>query len=159
MLPHTTPPKPVFKISVCAVDFVSTFFPHSEGLGYDVDVVTSYWPDITALVQLWSKRGCVEIYSDHTDRLYGRAKDTNSKPGSSPWYVGLYHARLLKTANDPLLVFTIEPEEENGDIRNVLVPQFIIHHDDLFGELGKQKNDKPTMKALRERNSKLITRR
>jgi hypothetical protein len=151
-------PKPLPRISISFVDVVSTFFEHSSKLGYDAEVVSSYWDDVTSLVQLWSKQGFIEVYTDNADRRYGRVKESSSVPGSVPWYLGIYHARVLKNKNDPLLVLTVEEEKKHGVAKSVLVLQFLIDHDDMFGALGKQKKDTSIMKAIRIRNRNLITR-
>lgn len=96
---------PVQRQEISEVFLHDLFFEISESIGYTYDIVEEYFQDIEALVELWSNQGFIEIYTADADRQYGRAKDTNSTPNSSPWYTGLYHARLLKTGeHDPLVV-------------------------------------------------------
>ncbi len=120
------------------------FYLLSERIGYTADIILDYQQEIEALVQQWKTAKQVEIYTDNKDYAYGRIKDTNSTNGSSPYYIGVFHSRVLPDDNDPLLVLTL-----NND---VLVLRMFADHDELFGTL-KDKPNRNKLKDLKQRIS------
>lgn len=106
----------------------STFQAISDFFGYDASQYTS---EIATLLQLWNDQGFVEIYQTSQDKAYGFVKDSseNNKGNISPYYIGLYHARLIDGDNDPLIVVKFH-ETSEGELVDM---RFMIHHDDLFG--------------------------
>ncbi len=149
----------VVRHEISAVFLHDLFFEISDALGYTPDIAQTYLDDIEALVALWTEQGFIEVYTDNADRRYGRAKDSNSTPNSSPWYIGLYHARLLRSGeNDPLVVIVFEKRDENGEISTVASLRFMLDHDDMFGVQGRAKFDADTMRAIRKRIDSFIQR-
>lgn len=130
------------------------FFDLSAELGYVLDIAEDYIDDLEALVALWTEQGFIEIYDKTEDRQYGRVKDSNSVPGSTPWYIGLYHARLLPSGeNDPLVVIVLEEADGN----HVISLRFMLDHDDMFGDRSA-KRDPRRMKYIRQNIDNLIRR-
>ncbi|MBP2170096.1 hypothetical protein J2125_003288 [Erwinia toletana] len=119
----------------------------SDYFGFDLDVVITYIGDIQALQKLWQARGYVEVYEHIHERRYGMIKDSNSTLGSSPYYIGLYHGRVLPDDHDPLLVISFQ-ESPGGKI---LVIENMITHDDMFGASGTVKHSLSQMRAIRKR--------
>lgn len=66
---------------------------------------------------------------------------------SRRYYIGLYHARISYTDNDPLVILTFE-YEDNPDETAVSV-RFMIDHDTLFGTKS-EKFIQQRMKAIRQ---------
>lgn len=150
---------PVVRHDVAAVFLHDLFFEISADLGYTLDIAETYLEDIEALIALWTEQGFIEVYTDNADRQYGRAKDSNSVPNSSPWYIGVYHARLLRSGeNDPLVVIVFEKRDENGEESTVASLRFMLDHDDMFGAPGRTKFDLKAMKAIRQRIDSFIQR-
>ena len=148
------PDNPVQRQEISEVFLHDLFFEISESIGYTYDIVEEYFQDIEALVELWSNQGFIEIYTADADRQYGRAKDTNSTPNSSPWYTGLYHARLLKTGeHDPLVVIVFEEVTTDGEVNTVASLSFMLDHDDMFGPKDdrRTKFNPDAMRAIRKR--------
>ncbi|WP_143538843.1 hypothetical protein [Rodentibacter heidelbergensis] len=86
------------------------FYQLSEKIGYTADIILDYQKEIEQLVKIWKLAKYVEIYHDNVDFAYGRIKDTNSAYGSSPYYIGLFHSRVLPDNYDPLLVITFSDD-------------------------------------------------
>lgn len=128
----------------------------SERLGFEPEDDSTF-DDIEALVHHWTQQGYVEIYEDNADRKYGRVKDSNSTGGSSPWYIGLFHARLSpKGENDPLVVlsFTDIAEEGSPPVFDVVL-RFMIDHDSMFGTMADKMNQ-ARMRAIRKAVDALV---
>ncbi|OBU30477.1 hypothetical protein [Photobacterium phosphoreum] len=121
----------------------------SAEFGYDY----TEWDDLViALQSKWQTDGFVEIYSSHETREYGRIKDSSLATGASPWYIGLYHARLeMDNSNDPLVVVKFH-EQEDGEIVDM---KLMLDHDDMFGD-KTEKRDTERMKAIRKRIDELV---
>ncbi|MGP5513688.1 hypothetical protein [Pseudomonas helleri] len=135
------------------------FFEISEAIGYTFEIADTYREDLKALVSLWTEQGFIEIYSENSDRAYGRVKDSNSAQNSSPWYIGLYHARLLATGeDDPLIVIVFETLDEDEQPTVVASLRFMLDHDDMFGAKGREKFNVETMRAIRRRIDGFIKR-
>ncbi|EPG0532765.1 hypothetical protein ACSWYU_004312 [Vibrio harveyi] len=108
--------------------------------------------DIADLVELWNQQGYVEVYQNVEDRQHGRVKDSSQAPGAVPWYLNLFHARLCKDGNDPLVAIVFEERVKDNEKCVVASLRFILDHDQMFGEEGTgQKFDKAFMDALRKR--------
>ncbi|PTU79913.1 hypothetical protein DBO86_06200 [Pseudomonas indoloxydans] len=148
----------VKKQPIAGVYLHDLFYEISEEIGYTYDVAGSYIDHLTDLIDLWSQQGFIEIYSETADRSWGRIKDSNSVPGSTPWYTGLYHARLVKNGeNDPLVVVVFEEQDEGGKVHHVASIRFMLDHSDMFGE-GGEKFSTDKMKQIRRRIDDFIMR-
>lgn len=90
------------------------------------------------MVQLWQDQNYVEIYQTVADRKFGFLKDSslNSKGTIAPYYIGLFHVRLINGKNDPLVVVKFH-ETAEGEIIDM---RFMIDHDDLFGNKATKRN-------------------
>lgn len=131
------------RIAIFDVKISNTYKIISKRLGYDPD---EYIEDLLDLITIWKTQKYIEIYENLSERAYGRIKDSNSTPGSTPWYIDLYHARLVRNENDPLAVLEFETPEDGG--LPVLIIKFLIHHDDMFGA-AHEKHDRQLMQAIR----------
>lgn len=120
------------------------FYLLSDQIGYTADIILDYQQEIQQLVSLWKSKKQVEIYQHYTDYAYGRIKDTNSTQGSSPYYVGIFHSRVLPDDNDPLLVLTFSDD--------VLVIRMFADHDELFGAFHEKQNQS-RLKTIKQRIS------
>ena len=151
-------PNNVERKTISEVYLHDLFFEISDAIGYTYDISETYLQDIEALIDLWTVQGFIEIYTENTDRKYGRVKDTNSTPNSSPWYIGLYHARLLETnEDDPLIVIVFEETTIDGEINTVASLRFMLDHDDMFGpQDGRTKFNPAAMTAIRKRIDQFI---
>ena len=152
------PPKPVERREISEVFLHDLFFEISDAIGYTYDISETYLEDIEALIELWTDQGFIEIYTENVDRKYGRVKDTNSTPNSSPWYIGLYHARLLETnESDPLIVIVFEEITTDGEINTVASLRFMLDHDDMFGpQDGRTKFNSARMTEIRKKIDRFI---
>lgn len=120
------------------------FYLLSEKIGYTADIILDYQQEISELVEGWKQAQQVEIYDDNRDYAYGRIKDTNSTYGSSPFYIGVFHSRVLPDDNDPLLVLTFSDD--------VMVIRMFADHDELFGTFSDKQN-KRKIKSIKQRIS------
>lgn len=124
------------------------FIDISDHFGYTAE---KYEDELAELITIWEGQGYVEIYQNIDDRQYGRAKDSSLVYGASPFYIGLFHVRLVRGDNDPLVVLVFEDREnEEGGIDKVASLRFMLDHDDMFGTKG-EKRDPAFMKELRAR--------
>ncbi|WP_151744898.1 hypothetical protein [Acinetobacter calcoaceticus] len=129
----------------------SLFYEISEAIGYDIEIIEKdYLEDLEKLIDLWTAQKYIEVYKDSRDREYGRAKPSDSVNNSVPWYIGMYHARLLDTGeNDPLIVIVFEEIDEDGQISTIASLRFMADHDDLFGPVGRTKYNEAQMRVIR----------
>ena len=120
----------------------STFQEVSTFFGYDA---SKYTTEIATLLQLWNDQGFIEIYQTTKDKAYGQIKDSseNSKGQLSPYYIGLYHARLVDGDNDPLVVVKFH-EIEGGELVDM---RFMIDHEEFFGSI-ELKRDRLKLRAI-----------
>lgn len=138
------------------VKFHQDFFPLSEKFGYTQDLIFEYLNEIEELVALWTSNKQVEIYSEDSDRKWGRIKDSSGKnrknplPGAIPYYIDLFHARVDKAENDPLLLITFENDD--------LIIRMFTDHNDLFGSKDLKQNY-DALRKLKKRISDLIFNR
>ncbi|WP_151765746.1 hypothetical protein [Acinetobacter colistiniresistens] len=141
------------KKHIAHVDIHELFFAISISIGFTMEDIEDYEDEIAALVQRWEDQGYIEIYTEDKDRKYGRAKEMASVRNSVPYYLGMYHARVLKGENDPLLVVTFDDVEMEGASVTVATVRFMAIHDDLFGPQGKgsPKFNDDQMRAIRKK--------
>lgn len=138
---------------VQSVKIHQDFFQLSEKFGYTQDLILEFSNEIAELVELWITNKQVEIYSEDSERQWGRIKDSSGKnsknlsPGSVPYYIDLFHARVDKTANDPLLLITFEGDD--------LIIRMFTDHNDLFGSKALKKNPS-ALKSLKKYISELL---
>lgn len=126
----------------------SDFFLHSRELGnYQADVIAQFQDEISALVAFWKNQQFVEIYSENHERQWGRIKsssDNTTSPGAIPYFIGIFHSRVLKDEVDPLLVLTFEED--------ALLVNFFTDHDTLFGSLSL-KHQPQKLKTIKKKIS------
>lgn len=137
------------------VEIHRLFTEISQELGFSEQEIDEHSANLAELIALWQEQQFVEIYIENRDRLFGRAKDSSLSYGASPYYIGLYHARLSYTENDPLVVLTFE-YEDNPEQTAVSV-RFMIDHDTFFGN-KEEKYIQHRMKAIRKRIDDFIQR-
>ncbi|OOF45783.1 hypothetical protein BKK51_05110 [Rodentibacter trehalosifermentans] len=135
------------------VEIHGLFTEISLALGFTQEDIDDYSSNLAQLVALWEKQEFIEIYVDNKDRLFGRAKDSSLAIGASPYYIGLYHARLSYQDNDPLIVLTFD-YEDNPETTTVSI-RFMIDHDTLFGT-KEEKFIQQRMKDIRKRIDNFI---
>lgn len=147
---------PVIQKIIAHVELHELFFVISEAIGFTVEDIEDYEEEIIDLVEHWREQGFIEIYTDDADRKYGRVKHMASVNGSVPWYLNLYHSRVVKGDNDPLVVLTFDETVQNGKTITVASIRFLAIHDDLFGPLGNKsvKFNEQQMKNIRMRIDK-----
>lgn len=133
------------RIDISDVRISNRYKSISKRLGYNPD---EYLDDLLDLISIWKKQKYIEIYENKLEKAYGRVKDSNSTPGSTPWYIDLYHARVARYENDPLVV--VEFEESEDDELPILIVKFLVHHDEFFGTLA-QKQNRQAMLAVRRK--------
>ena len=124
----------------------------SSTFGYDAN---DYINEIDELMQLWQGQLAVEVYRDNADRQYGRIKPSGEgrEPGSVPYLLDLYHARLLKNgAHDPLVVIDFQPVAGDDD---TVTLRFLVDHDQMFGALT-DKAFPERLKALQKKVSDAV---
>ncbi|MCP4990256.1 MAG: hypothetical protein GY928_30720 [Colwellia sp.] len=127
----------------------SLFGVLSEHYGYSYE---EWIDEIVALQDKWEKQGYVEIYQTPQDKTWGRAKDSSLAHGASPYYIGLFHARLLSTMEDDPLVIVKFHETETGQIVDM---KLMVTHDDIFGAKN-QKYNPAELKSLKIQLDKFI---
>lgn len=135
------------------VEIHGLFTEISLALGFTQEDIDDYSSNLAQLVALWEKQEFIEIYVENKDRLFGRAKDSSLAIGASPYYIGLYHARLSYHDNDPLIVLTFD-YEDNPENTTVSI-RFMIDHDMLFGT-KEEKFIQQRMKDIRKRIDNFI---
>lgn len=131
------------------------FYVISQEIGFTEDEIDSYEDDFLDLIEIWQEQGFIEVYVHDYDRRFGRIKDMASVRGSVPYYLDMFHARVLSNDNDPLLVITFKDTDattEDGKPIKIAVIRFMAIHDDLFGEENpKVKFNPQKMRAIRKR--------
>lgn len=130
------------------VEIHHLFTEISLALGFTEQDIEQHSANLAELIALWRQQQFVEIYIENQDRLFGRAKDSSLSYGASPYYIGLYHARLSYNENDPLVVLTFD-YEDNPQQTSVSI-RFMVDHDTLFGT-KKEKYIQQRMKEIRKR--------
>ncbi|MFC0309943.1 hypothetical protein ACFFHK_09560 [Gallibacterium trehalosifermentans] len=135
------------------VEIHHLFTEISLALGFTQQDIELHSTNLVELITLWQQQEFVEVYVENKDRLFGRVKDSSLSYGASPYYIGLYHARLTYTENDPLVVLTFD-YEDNPEQTTVSV-RFMINHDTLFGT-KEEKFIQQRMKDIRKRIDNFI---
>lgn len=133
------------KVAIKSVKINQLFAEISQEHGYDFN---NYFDDLFVLIEKWEQEKCVEIYKVDDDRAYGRAKESDSdgKGKLIIEYIGVYHTRLRRHFNDPLLVVKFCEDDEGHPYVSV---RFITDHNKMFGDFSI-KHVKSSMKSLRE---------
>jgi len=124
---------------------INQFFTEFSGeYGYDT---AKYIDDLSDLIDKWIEAGCVEVYKRDDDKLFGRAKESDSDGQGRlvVEYIGIYHTRLRPNFNDPLVV--IKFNEDAAGKKYVSV-RFITDHNQLFGDFDI-KHDAVGVRSLR----------
>lgn len=134
------------KITISRVEIASKFESTSDTFGFDQDVVDSYEDDILDLQELWEAQGHIEIFdpASHNFVAYGMVKASISDPGASPSYDDLYHARVLKQENDPLVIVKFKGEIIPQKEYEKAVILAMIDHDYMFmpkGDKARHRKD------------------
>lgn len=135
--------QPLERTYISDVKVNSLFSVISNQFGYDP---TEWATEIVALMTLWKDRGYIEVYQTKEDRAFGLIKDSsiNDRGAISPYYIGLFHARLIDGDNDPLIIIKfheVEGEHPYADMK------FMLDHCDIFGDKS-QKFDKAQMRFI-----------
>lgn len=140
------PGKKPKKIFFNKVEIAKKFASSSKTFGFSPDVQESYDDDLVELQMLMEKQKHLEIYDSDIHgykSYYPLAKDSNSVPGSSPEYTGLYHVRLQSNnANDPLVIVTFQGAIINQERYDKAVIEAMITHDVMFCEQGFKTREK-----------------
>ena len=128
-----------------------TFAQISDHFGY---TASEYVTEIATLLSKWKSEGMVEVYQTPQDKKYGRIKSSemNNSGVISPYYIGLYHARLVDSENDPLVVVKFYEDDvvhHTQDATEAVDMRFMIHHDDYFGT-QKVKKSHAALRAMWE---------
>ncbi len=129
----------------------------SDFFGYDA---SKYTNEIATLLRQWQQQGYVEIYQTISDRTYGMIKSSelNEKGILAPYYIGLFHARLVQGEHDPLVVVKFHEDDlthHTATSTEAVDMRFMIAHDDFFGH-RTVKNDPNKLRALwQEVNGKI----
>jgi len=121
----------------------SLFSVISNQFGYDA----SEWAiEIVALINIWKGNGYIEVYQTKEDRKFGLIKDSsiNERGVISPYYIGLFHARLIDSENDPLIIIKFHPVEGEHPYADM---KFMLDHCDIFGDKS-QKFDRARMQFI-----------
>jgi hypothetical protein len=149
-MPESPTDSSIIRRDITGVELSHLFFEISNEIGYTHDVAGTYVTHLQDLMSLWADQGFVEIYTHDHDRAWGRVKDSNSTPGSTPWYMGLYHARIQRGENDPLAVVVFEQQTQDGVVGQIASIRFMLDHDDMFG-VGSEKFNPKRMREIRGR--------
>ncbi|MGL6026051.1 MAG: hypothetical protein ACRC0U_02925 [Vibrio sp.] len=129
------------------------FLDISDHFGYTAE---RYEDELADLITIWGEQGYVELYESIEDRQYARAKDSSLVYGASPFYIGLFHVRLVRGDNDPLVVLVFEDRENGqGGIDKIASLRFMLDHDEMFGTRS-QKRDSDFMRQLRARVDRFV---
>ena len=138
-------PEPVVRKLISWAEIHELFVDISDEFGFTTE---EYEDELADLITLWTQQGFVEIYQEPSDKIYGRAKDSSLAQGASPYYIGLFHVRVVNGQNDPLVILVFD-EIEGETVASL---RFMVDHDDLFGSVkGNEKFNPEFMRQLRQR--------
>lgn len=128
------------KIRISRVEFSSKFETVSTRFGFDQEVIDSYEDDLLDLQELWEKQGYIDVFTSATQcsNRWGMIKSSVSDPGASPTYDALYHARVLKSYPDPLIIITFKGEIVPDEEYEQAVILAMIDHDLMFMPYGRK---------------------
>ena len=132
------------RIVISDVKFSNRYKSISANLGYTAE---EYIEELLDLYSIWKAQGYIEVYENNSERTYGCVKDSNSTIGSTPFFIDLYHARVVNGENDPLVVLEFEKSVDGN--QPILVIKFLVHHDDMFGT-KKDKGNRQIMLGIRK---------
>lgn len=132
-------------VPIAFVKINQFFTDYSGEYGYETE---KYIDDLSDLIDKWIDAGCVEVYQFDDDKLFGRAKESDSDGQGRlvVEYIGIYHTRLRPNFNDPLVVIKFSEDTEGKKYVSV---RFISDHDQLFGDLDI-KHNAVALKSLRQ---------
>ena len=158
-MPHSLTDKAALrKERVSHILLHNLFFELSELLGYSPEYIQeNYLDNLETLIESWREQGFIEIYEEPEDRAYLRAKPSSLSPNSSPYYIGVYHARVVDGENDPLVTIVFEKTDIEGQTVKVASIRFMVDHDSMFGH-RKDKWDPSKMKIVRRRIGDLLNK-
>ncbi|MFA1240969.1 hypothetical protein ACCC84_21915 [Serratia odorifera] len=131
------------KTYISDVKVNSLFSIISQEFGYDA----AEWAlEIVALMNLWKQQGYIEVYQTKEDREHGLIKDSsiNERGNIAPFYIGLFHARLVEGDNDPLIIIKFHEIEDGHPFADM---KFMLDHCDIFGDKS-QKFDQNQMRFI-----------
>ncbi len=107
------------------VELHDLFFVISQSIGFSEEDIEDYEDDIFAMIEIWRVQGFIDIYIRDEDKRFGRAKNMASVRNSAPYYLNLFHARVVKGDNDPLLVITLKvPTNYIQTVTKCMLPAF-----------------------------------
>lgn len=141
------------KIEISKIEISDNFDKTSDYFGYDDDTRDSYDEDVLKWRTHWESKGYIEVSMNCSS--YPLLKDSNSTEGSSPSYIGLYHAQVDPDYYNPLIVITFRNYIIKNEKYEKAVIETLISHADMFGD-RTQKKDNTILKALKNRNRKVI---
>lgn len=132
------------KITISRVEFSTKFETTSNTFGFDEEVIDSYEDDLFKLQMLWEKQGHIEVFDPGSHRFvaYGMVKSSTSDRGASPAYDDLYHARVLKKEDDPLVIVKFKGEIIPEKEYEKAVILAMIDHDTMFMPKGDKAPDR-----------------
>ena len=143
--------------NITSVEINPDFDEISHFFGFNEETVDSYEEDLLNLQELWLNQGFVLICQHGDHSCYGMVKDSNSTDGSSPYYIGIHHSRVVSDHYDPLLIVTFRDEIHQDVKHTAIVLHTLITHDEMFGT-RKHKYDVNRMRQIRRRLSQRIAR-
>lgn len=147
---------PVYVKPIDKVEINPLFDDTCDYFGFSVDVVDDYEKELSFILFIWNSKKQVEIYTLAPEGFPGRIKDSNSTLGSSPYYIGLYHGRIMPPPDyDPLIVVTFREYDEEGKTKTSVVLHTMIIHDEMFG-VKTRKHDQNHMRWIRQRLTDMI---
>lgn len=127
------------RIIVSHVEISRKFATSSQRFGFGSEVLDSYEDDILDLQELWERQKFVAVCDAvHRRPVWGMVKDSDADPGAIPDYTGLYHGRLLKDENDPLIIVTFCHAIVPGQRYEACVIEAMIDHDLMFMPYGQK---------------------
>ncbi|BBV93262.1 MULTISPECIES: hypothetical protein [Enterobacter] len=135
--------QPLERTYISDVKVNTLFSVISDQFGYDAK---DWAKEIVALMNLWKKNGFIEVYQTKEDRKFGLIKDSsiNERGIISPYYIGLFHARLIDGDNDPLIIIKFHEVEGDHPYADM---KFMLDHCDIFGDKS-QKFDQAQMRFI-----------
>lgn len=125
---------PLKKARISDVKINSLFAVISDKFGYDA---REWAKEIVALRKLWKENGFIEVYQTNEDRKFGLINDSsiNNRGAISPYYIDLFHARLINDVNDPMIILKfhhIKDDQHYADMK------FMLDHCDIFGDKSQE---------------------
>lgn len=138
--------------SISYVGKSDLFNQNSYFFGYRPDKIAPFSKELFTMLSYINNQKSVEIYRDDRDRLWKRIKSSAYDGGGILIleYIELFHGRVrddsLATTElqrrlfqDPLIVFTFQPNPYDIDLDPVLIAEFILDHNQYVGRVGHGK--------------------